>query len=959
MAYDKKFLLRMINDPEIDEKEKNDFRDFIKKHEGADYFDKKSEVKEEVEGMITKVKIPAAKKTKKSPKKKKKVSEEIISKAKAAIKKRTGKTEEECEKIVGEYKKLRGKATKRKKKETERVSKLKKDGKVIKGTDEKTPAATIDTTARQVEDKIEKAADKIERKAIKEVSTKNISASDKKEEVSKKVSKKIAAMTRSAITSTNKLISSTLSELKKVDKTEAKDYLLGLRAKIDTMLKKFNDGGMVQGYDIQEGLISVGNNSSYEHGGSLDREIYNYAKGGYVIEFVDRDGNVLGEKKLKDIEEDGNPDPDYYMDKAIELDAYRGVVYDHKGNEISDLLIKEDEHYAKGGSVDNNFTDNVNQWVMHSYNWNTGADGKPAFFEAFGEPNSSLRNHLYSKWKRYYDTEGSGGVMNRFWTELSSNNQVLLANWIKENYTSYAHGGSVSSLKGKLKMLDKDGNLTYPEKSGNFQVWGYEDYANDIYRDGFKSEKEAYEDAIAYLSEGKTKRTFYVAWDDKSGNGEYAELEADSYDEAVEIIEKNEPKGIEFRHDLGYEIEEEDYAHGGKIDKDIAKFKKQLIAKEKSRGLYENFGRNEVRKLNDKYDSYEMGDDGVKNYTKIQQFSDWASGFDGTRYSKGGTTMVRGKGNSKEWKEYQVASDNINHFNRQNEFIEVDGESVANDVTKMPEYKILNKKFKESLKKVKQKGYAKGGMVNKIIGMSKQLSNATDTETYVYPVSADVPPKFYMELGFKSENKNDIVRVIEIQFDTKKIVLQGYDDKGENYEDVEVYKLDSLSEDFQKWIVFNLLLVSRREKGRDSKFSKGGSINMDKHIWEGWSVGDFIEHLDISFRHHPKFESRDEVKKWAKSEQPYYKKYIPEVVNHFWDKSQNRHETWGFEKGGKTWVQDVEDSKSFDKGGFSREAASRGMSTQQLFNKVMKNPQSEPEHLYRQAMFMKNAYNFK
>jgi hypothetical protein len=80
----------------------------------------------------------------------------------------------------------------------------------------------------------------------------------------------------------------------------------------------------------------------------------------------------------------------------------------------------------------------------------------------------------------------------------------------------------------------------------------------------------------------------------------------------------------------------ESYARGGKIDKDIAKFKKQLIAKEKSRGLYENFGQKEVRKLNDKYDAYEMGDDGVKNYTKIQQFSDWASGFDGTRYARGG-----------------------------------------------------------------------------------------------------------------------------------------------------------------------------------------------------------------------------------------------------------------------------------------------------------------------------------
>jgi len=71
-----------------------------------------------------------------------------------------------------------------------------------------------------------------------------------------------------------------------------------------------------------------------------------------------------------------------------------------------------------------------------------------------------------------------------------------------------------------------------------------------------------------------------------------------------------------------------------------------------------------------------------------------------------------GKVNSKEWKEYQVASDNINHFNRQNEFIMVDGELVANDVTKMPEYKILNKKFKESLKNVKPLGYAKGGEIH-------------------------------------------------------------------------------------------------------------------------------------------------------------------------------------------------------------------------------------------------------
>lgn len=102
---------------------------------------------------------------------------------------------------------------------------------------------------------------------------------------------------------------------------------------------------------------------------------------------------------------------------------------------------------------------------------------------------------------------------------------------------------------------------------------------------------------------------------------------------------RNKAKMDDFWNTSPNERKARGYAKGGKIDKDIAKFKKQLIAKEKSRGLYENFGRNEVRKLNDKYDAYEMGDDGVKNYTKIQEFSDWASGFDGTRYEKGGMSQ--------------------------------------------------------------------------------------------------------------------------------------------------------------------------------------------------------------------------------------------------------------------------------------------------------------------------------
>lgn len=53
-----------------------------------------------------------------------------------------------------------------------------------------------------------------------------------------------------------------------------------------------------------------------------------------------------------------------------------------------------------------------------------------------------------------------------------------------------------------------------------------------------------------------------------------------------------------------------------------------------------------------------------------------------------------------------------------------------------------------------------------------------------------------------------------------------------------------------------------------------------KHIWEGWTVQDFIDDLEITFGYQ-RFRTKQELKDWCKSEQPYYKKHIPEVYNHF------------------------------------------------------------------------------
>ena len=71
-------------------------------------------------------------------------------------------------------------------------------------------------------------------------------------------------------------------------------------------------------------------------------------------------------------------------------------------------------------------------------------------------------------------------------------------------------------------------------------------------------------------------------------------------------------------------------------------------------------------------------------------------------------------------------------------------------------------------------------------------------------------------------------------------------------------------------------------------------MDRDKHIWEGWTVGDFIDEIEPTFDRITKnddwfmektFDSKQELKKWIKSEQPYYKKHIPEVYKYFLNKS--------------------------------------------------------------------------
>lgn len=61
----------------------------------------------------------------------------------------------------------------------------------------------------------------------------------------------------------------------------------------------------------------------------------------------------------------------------------------------------------------------------------------------------------------------------------------------------------------------------------------------------------------------------------------------------------------------------------------------------------------------------------------------------------------------------------------------------------------------------------------------------------------------------------------------------------------------------------------------------------NKHIWEGWTVQDFIDDLEPIFDYIQQikpFKTREEVKRFCMENQPYYKKYIPEVVDYFYKK---------------------------------------------------------------------------
>lgn len=69
-------------------------------------------------------------------------------------------------------------------------------------------------------------------------------------------------------------------------------------------------------------------------------------------------------------------------------------------------------------------------------------------------------------------------------------------------------------------------------------------------------------------------------------------------------------------------------------------------------------------------------------------------------------------------------------------------------------------------------------------------------------------------------------------------------------------------------------------------------MDMNKHIWEGWTVQQFVDELEPMFNMIMRgqswkkpFQTKEELKEWCKDNQPYYKKHIPIVYNYFLKKT--------------------------------------------------------------------------
>jgi len=366
-----------VADPNVSEDIKSKFRNLLTKFGEAEV-----EVVKEVEKVVAPTKGTRGRKpsaTTKKPKAKTMgatrgrkpsastpKSADDIEKAKADLKKKTGKTEEECQTIIEQYRALRTSAKKQDEKVKEataenrtRINKLKKEDNLIEGTSVKTADATIETAKVEVVEKIEKEIEIVEAKVTEEVKKEvandtTLTPTEKKEEVKKEVEKKVKEKTKvivkRVIVDTSAMLTAIASKLGEFDKDSQKEFLIKLRSDIDKLLTKYAFGGDVMGatqrMNITQSNLSSSSVNSYAKGGGIENQ--------YEGKSAEQVWNMWTEKQRHHFLQDhllGDEfAPDFVKRNWGELQNYN---YNELGFYIKSLLTEHISmgQYGKGGTT--------------------------------------------------------------------------------------------------------------------------------------------------------------------------------------------------------------------------------------------------------------------------------------------------------------------------------------------------------------------------------------------------------------------------------------------------------------------------------------------------------------------------------------------------------------------------------------------------------------------------------
>ena len=530
-----------IKDPKLSDEDKQRFKDALDK-EGVSYSASETEIVEE------EVKTPKPTKPKKKKSKKKttkKISSDDLAQAKADLKAKTGKTEKECEDIISQYKALREKA---KVGRAKRTSKLKKEGKLIKGTDVKDAGATIDTAKKKVEEKIKTELKKVEKKEEAKVKSevkkekekqaktekpkskqdKEVKKVEKKEEkkAEKEVKEKTEKVAVKLVIDTTEMINAITKALSNFDKNSSKEYLKQLRDDIDKLLAKYDAGGFTQTLNITQSNMSASsvNPSKFKKGGDVEFFGQKFmAKGGIVKSAYE---NLLLRGAIGDSIREGDKSRKDKDTLNKIYDRLEKSKFDYKKG--GDVEFFGQKFMAKGGStkdlLDDMFEKGKEFKMVRGYIINSTYEGKysPKKFKEYPtfDRFTIVKNSKEAK-EKYPDEEsndkfwfasdddfvyGAYNTRKEFLKDFAYDSKNKL--WYAKNLKSFAKGGDVDFFGQKFKkkggIVDKFTDayndlvkeLGFKKKGGDIEFFG-----NKYKKKGGVVEKfnKAYKDLVKEL----------------------------------------------------------------------------------------------------------------------------------------------------------------------------------------------------------------------------------------------------------------------------------------------------------------------------------------------------------------------------------------------------------------------------------------------------------------------------